>query len=63
VHTYIHTIKKNKEAFVLVSKDTGPEVYADKTKCLVMFQDQNVGQSHNMNSDNSSFERVEEFKY
>jgi len=28
-----------------------------------MSQDQNAGGSHNINIDNSSFERVEEFKY
>jgi len=28
-----------------------------------MSQDQNAGQSHSMKIDNSSFERVEEFKY
>jgi len=28
-----------------------------------MSRDQNAGQSHNINIDNSSFERVEEFKY
>jgi hypothetical protein len=32
----IHTIKKNTEAFVLASKETGLEVYADKTKYIVM---------------------------
>jgi hypothetical protein len=30
---------------------------------MVMSQDQNVGRSHNIHTDNSSFERVEEFKY
>ena len=30
---------------------------------MVMSRDKNVGQSHSMNIDNSSFERVEEFKY
>jgi hypothetical protein len=30
---------------------------------MVMSQDQNAGQSHNIKSDNSSFERVEEFTY
>ena len=30
---------------------------------LVMSQDQNAGQSHNIKTDNSSFEKVEEFKY
>ena len=28
-----------------------------------MSRDQNVGRSHNMKIDNSSFDRVEEFKY
>ena len=28
-----------------------------------MSRDQNAGQSHSMKTDNSSFERVEEFKY
>jgi hypothetical protein len=30
---------------------------------MAMCQDQNAGQSHNMKNDNSSFERVEHFKY
>jgi len=30
---------------------------------MVMYRDQNSGLSHSMNIDNSSFERVEEFKY
>jgi len=38
-------------------------VDADKTKYMVMSRDQNAGQNHNMKIDNSSFERVEEFKY
>jgi len=38
-------------------------VNADKTKYMIMFQDQNVGRNHNVEIDNSSFERVEEFKY
>ena len=29
---------------------------------MVMSQDQNAGRSHSMKTDNSSFERVEEFK-
>jgi len=41
----------------------GLEGNADKTKCMVMSRDQNAGQSHNIEIDNSSFERVEEFKY
>jgi len=30
---------------------------------IVMSRDQNAGQSHNMKTDNSSFEEVEELKY
>jgi len=43
--------------------ETELEVNADKTKYMVMSRDQNAGQSHNIETDNSSFERVEEFKY
>ena len=30
---------------------------------MVMSRDRNAGQSHSMKTDNSSFERVEQFKY
>ena len=43
------------------SKEIGLEVNADKTKYMVMSRDQN-GRSHNIKNDNSSFERVEQFK-
>ena len=59
----VHTVWKNTEALVVASKETGLKVNADKTKCMVMFRDQNAGQSHNIKIDNGSFERVEEFKY
>jgi hypothetical protein len=45
------------------SKEIGLEVNADKTKYMVIFQYQNAGQSHSMEIENSSFERVEEFIY
>jgi hypothetical protein len=38
-------------------------VNADKTKYMVMSQDQNAGQKHNIKFDNSSFEKMDEFKY
>ena len=47
----------------MASKEIVLEVNADKTKYMVMSQDQNAGQSHSMKIDNSSFERVEEVKY
>jgi len=59
----VHTIKENAEALLVTSKETGLEVNADKTKYMIMSRDQNAGQIHNIKIDNSSFERVEEFKY
>ena len=39
------------------------EVSADKTKYMVMSRDQNARRKHSVRIDNSTFERVEEFKY
>jgi hypothetical protein len=36
---------------------------ADKTKYMIVSPDHNAGRSHSMRTDNSSIERVEEFKY
>ena len=59
----VHTVEENTETLVVVSKQTGLEVNADKTKYMVMSRDQNAGQSHSMKTDKSSFERVELIKY
>jgi hypothetical protein len=59
----VHTVKKNTDAFVFTSKETGIELNTGTTKYMVMSRDQNAGQSHNIEIDNNSFERVEEFKY
>jgi hypothetical protein len=59
----VPTVKENTEALVVASKETGLEVNADKTKYMVMSRDQNAGQSHSMKSDNSSLERMGDFKY
>jgi hypothetical protein len=56
-------VKENAEALVVATKEIGPEVNADKTKSMVMARDQNSGRNHSMKTDNSSIERVEEFKY
>jgi hypothetical protein len=58
-----HTLKKNTVAPVVASKEIGVEANDDKTKYMVMFRDQNAGQSKNIKIYNSSFGRVEEFKY
>jgi hypothetical protein len=59
----IHTVNENAEVLIVASKETGLEVNADKAKYMVMSRGQNAGQSHVMETDNSSFERVEESKY
>ena len=59
----IHTVKENAEVLVVATKEIGLEVNADKTKYMVMSREQAVGLSHSMKVDNSSIERVEEFRY
>jgi hypothetical protein len=59
----IHTIKKNTKALVIVSKQIGLEVNAEKTKYVVMSRDQNAGQNVNTQIGNKSFVTVAQFKY
>ena len=59
----IHTVKENAEALVAATKEIGLEVSADKTKYMVVSRDQNAGQIHSVRIDNSTFGRVEQFKY
>jgi len=59
----VHTVKENAEALVVATKENGLEVNVDETKYMIMSQDQNAAQSRSMKTDNSSIERVEEFKY
>ena len=56
-------LKENAEALVAATREIGLEVNADKTKYMVMSPDQNAGQIHSVRIDNSTFERMEEFKY
>jgi predicted transcriptional regulator len=59
-----HVVKENTEALVATTKEIGLEVNVDKTKYMVMSRDQNAGRNHNIRIDNnSSFKRLEEFKY
>ena len=59
----VHTVKKNAEALVAATKEIGLEVSAHKTKYMTVSRDQNTGRIQSMKMDNSSIERVEEFKY
>ena len=56
-----HTVKENGKVLV-VAKEIGLEVNADKTKYMVMSREQTAGLSHIMKVDNSSIERAEELK-
>ena len=56
-------MKKNAEALVVATKEIGLEVNADKTKYMVMSRDRNAGRGCSVKIDNSSTQRVEEFKY
>jgi hypothetical protein len=51
-----------KEALLVASKENSL-VDADKTKYMAMSRDQNAGRRQRIKNDNSSFERVEGFKY
>ena len=59
----IHTLHENAETLVAATREIGLEVNADKTKYMVMSRDQNSGRIHSVRIDNSTFERMEEFKY
>jgi len=59
----IPTLKENAEALLAATGETGLELNADITKCMVKSRDQNAGRIHSVIFDNSTFEGVVEFKY
>ena len=59
----LHTMKKNTDALVDASKETGLQVNADKSKYMARSRDQNAGRSHIITTDNNSFECVEDMKF
>jgi len=59
----VDTVKKNAEALVAANKEIGLEVNAHESKYMTVSRDQNAARIHSMKIDNSSIERVEEFKY
>jgi hypothetical protein len=48
---------------VVAIKETGLELNADKTKCMIRSRDQNAGRNSRIKFDNSFFEIVEQLKY
>ena len=59
----IHTLKVNAEALVAAAREIGLQISVDKTKYMVMFRDQHAGRIQSVRIDNSTLEKVEEFKY
>jgi hypothetical protein len=59
----IAIIKKNTEALLDASNETGLEVNPEGTKYILMSRSQKIGQEHNIKIANRSFEDVEKFKY
>ena len=57
------TVQYSAEVLVVATKAIGLEVNGVKTKYMIMSRDQNAARSHSRKNDNSSIERVEEFKY
>ena len=59
----VRTTDKNTENWVASNKETGLQKNVKETKCFPMFRDQNAGQKHSTEIDNSSFTKSEDFKY
>jgi hypothetical protein len=59
----IDTINKNTDTLIDASKEVGIEINVEKTKCMLLSEHQNAGQSHDIVIANRSFRNVSEFKY
>jgi hypothetical protein len=59
----IHTLKRNTEALVAAKKEICLETNADKTKYMVMSEDQNARQTHDIKIGNKPLEGLEHFRY
>ena len=59
----VYTVKKKTEALLVASKENGIKVSVEKSKYMVMSCNKIAVRSHNIRNVNSSFEKVEQFKY
>ena len=55
----VHTVKKNAQALVAVTKEIGLEVNIHKIEYMTLSRDQKAGRIHSMKMDNSSIESVD----
>jgi hypothetical protein len=58
-----HKYHKGKQGLLGGNRQFGLEVNTEKTGCIDTSRNQNVGQTHNLLSDNKSFENLEKLKY
>ena len=59
----IHTIRKNTESLVINRLETGIETNSEKSKYMIMSQDQKEGQNGNTQIGNKLFQTLEQFKF
>jgi hypothetical protein len=59
----LDTIKENTETLINASKEGGLEINVDKTKYMLLYRQQNVGQNRDIKIAKRSFENVSQFKY
>jgi hypothetical protein len=59
----LDTIKKNTETLIDASKEVGLEINVEKTKYMLLYRHQNVGQNRDIIIANRSFENVSQFRY
>jgi len=59
----VYNIKERAVVPLVATIETGQELNADKSKYLILSQNQNAGRKHSIEIDNDYFEMVEEFKY
>jgi hypothetical protein len=59
----VPNIKGNSEVLLVASNENGLEIYADKSKYILVSRDHKARRNHSIKNGNSSFARVEEFKY
>jgi hypothetical protein len=57
------TTKKNTDSLVVDTNNVGLEVNGGRTKHILVFHNQNAGQSHNTKTANGAFENMAKFKY
>ena len=60
---HILALQGNAKSLLVAGREIGLEVNAYKSKYMFMSRVQNAGRCQSVNFDNSSFERVEDFKY